>query len=428
MFCPFSRVLSFSYLIGLGISVTSTLSFVATFTTVSVASFTSGVPTRCITSPVFGFTSYVVVTFLVPFSPRIVIFFCPFSLVLSFSYLTGLGISVTSTLSFAATFTTVSVASFTSRVPTRCVTSPVFGFTSYVVVTFLVPFSPRIVIFFCPFSLVLSFSYLTGLGISVTSALSFAATFTTVSVASFTSGVPTRCVTSPVFGFTSYVVVTFLVPFCPSTVILSCPTSLVLSFSYLTGLGISITSTLSFAATFTTVSVASLTSGFSTFSVTSPVFGFTSYVVVTFLVPFCPGIVILFCPFSRVLSFSYLIGLDISVTSTLSFAATFTTVSVASLTSGFSTFSVTSPVFGFTSYVVVTFLVPFCPRIVIFFCPFSRVLSFSYLTGLGISVTSTLSFAGTFIIVSVAFFSVFSTVSLIVPSFSLSVYFITSFS
>ena len=400
----------------------------ATFTTVSVASFTSGVPTRCITSPVFGFTSYVVVTFLVPFSPRIVIFFCPFSLVLSFSYLTGLGISVTSTLSFAATFTTVSVASFTSRVPTRCVTSPVFGFTSYVVVTFLVPFSPRIVIFFCPFSLVLSFSYLTGLGISVTSALSFAATFTTVSVASFTSGVPTRCVTSPVFGFTSYVVVTFLVPFCPSTVILSCPTSLVLSFSYLTGLGISITSTLSFAATFTTVSVASLTSGFSTFSVTSPVFGFTSYVVVTFLVPFCPEIVILFCPFSRVLSFSYLIGLDISVTSTLSFAATFTTVSVASLTSGFSTFSVTSPVFGFTSYVVVTFLVPFCPRIVIFFCPFSRVLSFSYLTGLGISVTSTLSFAGTFIIVSVAFFSVFSTVSLIVPSFSLSVYFITSFS
>ena len=281
---------------------------------------------------------------------------------------------------------------------------------------------------FCPFSRVLSFSYLIGLGISITSTLSFAATFTTVSVASFTSGVPTRCVTSPVFGFTSYVDVTFLVPFCPSTVILSCPTSLVLSFSYLIGLGISVTSTLSFTATFTTVSVASFTSGVPTRCVTSPVFGFTSYVDVTFLVPFCPSTVILSCPTSLVLSFSYLIGLGISVTSTLSFTATFTTVSVASFTSGVPTRCVTSPVFGFTSYVVVTFLVPFCPGIVILFCPFSLVLSFSYLIGLGISVTSTLSFAGTFIIVSVAFFSVFSTVSLIVPSFSLSVYFITSFS
>ena len=162
---------------------TSTLSFAATFTTVSVASVTSGIPTRSVTSPVFGFTSYVVVTFLVPFSPEIVILFCPFSLVLSFSYLAGLGISVTSTLSFAATFTTVSVASVTSGIPTRSVTSPVFGFTSYVVVTFLVPFCPEIVILFCPFSLILSFSYLTGLGISVTSTLSFAPTLTTSSTA-----------------------------------------------------------------------------------------------------------------------------------------------------------------------------------------------------------------------------------------------------
>ena len=360
----------------------------------------------CVVFPVFTSTVYIVVTFT----------FFPFSL------------WTTSILSFAATFTIVSVASFTSGVPTRCVTSPVFGFTSYVVVTFLVPFCPSTVILSCPTSRVLSFSYLTGLDISVTSTLSFTATFTTVSVASFTSGFPTFSVTSPVFGFTSYVVVTFLVPFSPEIVIFFCPFSRALSFSYLIGLGISVTSTLSFAATFTTVSVASFTSGFPTFPVTSPVFGFTSYVVVTFLVPFSPGIVIFFCPFSLVLSFSYLIGLGISVTSTLSFAATFTTVSVASLTSSFPTFSVTSPVFGFTSYIVVTFLVPFCPRIVIFFCPFSLVLSFSYLIGLGISVTSTLSFAGTFIIVSVAFFSVFSTVSLIVPSFSLSVYFITSFS
>ena len=283
---------------------------------------------------------------------------------------------------------------------------PVFSSTVYTVVTFT----------FFPFSR------------WTTSTLSFAGTFTTVSVASFISGIPVRSVTSPVFGFTSYVVVTFLVPFSPRTVILLWPFSLVLSFSYLAELGISVTSTLSFAATLTTVSVAAFTSGVPVRSVISPVFGFTSYVVVTFLVPFSPKTVILFWPFSLVLSFSYLIGLGISVTSTLSFAGTFTTVSVASFISGVPVRSVTSPVFGFTSYVVVTFLVPFSPRIVILLWSFSLVLSFSYLIELGISVTSTLSFTGTFIIVSVAFFSVFSTVSLIVPSFLLSVYFVTSFS
>ena len=127
-----------------------------------------------------------------------------------------------------------------------CVMFPVFSSTIYTVVTFT----------FFPFSL------------WTTSTLSFAATFTTVSVASFNSGVPTRCITSPVSGFTVYVVVVVLLPVFPGTVIFSCPFSRVVSFTYLTGDWIVSTSTLSF-------NPFSLNVAFVVFSVIFPLSGST---------------------------------------------------------------------------------------------------------------------------------------------------------
>ena len=66
--------------------------------------------------------------------------------------------------------------------------------------------------------------------------------------------------------------------------------------------------TLSFAATLMTVVVGATITDFSTFGITSPVSGFTVYVVVVVLLPAFPGTVIFSCPFSRVISFTYLIG------------------------------------------------------------------------------------------------------------------------
>ena len=53
----------------------------------------------------------------------------PFSLVGSFSYFTGDGISSTTTLSFAGILIVLTVGSLTTGVPTFSVMSPVFGFT-----------------------------------------------------------------------------------------------------------------------------------------------------------------------------------------------------------------------------------------------------------------------------------------------------------
>ena len=57
-----SRVSSFTYFLGDGISVVSTLSFAATLTIVLVGSFVrTGSPTIGVIAPVFGSTVYVVV-------------------------------------------------------------------------------------------------------------------------------------------------------------------------------------------------------------------------------------------------------------------------------------------------------------------------------------------------------------------------------
>ena len=192
-----------------------------------------------------------------------------------------------------------------------------------------------------------------------------------------------------------------MLPSLPLTVIFSCPFSRELSFSYLTGDGNFSTTTLSLVATFTTVSVDSTTTGFPTFSTTSPVLSFTVYVVVVVLLPSFPLIVIFSCPFSRELSFSYLTGDDNFSTDTLSLAATFTTVSVGFTTTGFPTFSTTLPVLSFTVYVVVVVLLPSFPLTVIFSCPFSRELSFSYLTGDGSLSTFVVCLVPTFTILSI---------------------------
>ena len=95
--------------------------------------------------------------------------------------------------------------------------------------------------------------------------------------------------------------------------------------------------TLSFAATLMIVVVEATITGFPTFDVTSPVSRFTVYVVVVVVLPAFPGTVIFSCPFSRVVSFTYLIGDWIVSTSTLSFNPSFLKISLI-------TFSVTFPV------------------------------------------------------------------------------------
>ena len=133
------------------------------------------------------------------------------------------------------------------------------------------------------------------------------------------------------------------------------------------------------------------------------------YVVVVVLLPSFPFTVIFSWPFSRVLSFSYLTGDGSFSTDTLSLEATFTTVSVGSITTGFPTFGTTSPFSGFTVYVVVVVLLPSFPLTVIFSCPFSRVLSFSCLTGDGSFSTSTVGLVPTLTTLFPSVFPSFST-------------------
>ena len=82
------------------------------------------------------------------------------------------------------------------------------------------------------------------------------------------------------------------------------------------------------------------------------------------------------------------------------------TVVVGATITGFPTFGVTSPVSRFTVYVVVVVVLPAFPGTVIFSCPFSRVISFTYLTGDWIVSTSTLSFAPFSLNISFIVFSV----------------------
>ena len=332
--------MSFSYLTGDISFSTDTLSLAATFTTVSVGFTTTGFPTFSTTSPVLSFTVYVVVVVLLPSFPLIVMFSCPFSREPSFSYLTGDGNFSTDTLSLAPFSLKTSLVVFS-------VISPVFGFTLYVVVSLT--------------TLLPSLEY---------TILSLAATFTTVSVGSTTTGFPTFGTTSPVLSFTVYVVVVVLLPSFPLIVIFSWPFSREPSFSYLTSDGNFSVDTLSLAPF-------SLKTSLVVFSVISPVFEFTLYVVVS-LITLLP-------------SLEYTI---------LSLAATFTTVSVGFTTAGFPTFGTTSPVLSFTVYVVVVVLLPSFPLIVMFSCPFSRELSFSYLIGEASFSVTTLSLAPSSEIVS----------------------------
>ena len=100
----------------------------------------------------------VVVTVL-PFSPSVRSSGVPKSFSTFLTYSTSGSIDVSTTLSLAGTFTTVSVDSFVrTGFPTVGVISPVVGFTLYVVVIVSSPSSPLTVVEAVPFSFVLSFS------------------------------------------------------------------------------------------------------------------------------------------------------------------------------------------------------------------------------------------------------------------------------
>ena len=100
----------------------------------------------------------VVVTAL-PFSPSVRSSGVPKSFSTSLTYSTSGSIGVSTTLSLAATLTTVFVGSFVrTGFPTLGVISPVVGFTLYVVVIVSSPSSPLTVIASVPFSFVSSFS------------------------------------------------------------------------------------------------------------------------------------------------------------------------------------------------------------------------------------------------------------------------------
>ena len=122
-------------------------------------------------------------------------------------------------------------------------------------------------------------------------------------------------------------------------------------------------------------------------------------------------------PTSRSPALTYSTSGSIGVSTTLSFAATLTIVAVGFTTTGFPTLSVIAPVVGSTLYVVVVVREPACPASSTLSWPLSRVSSFTYFLGDGISVVSTLSLAGTLTIVSVGFTTTGSpNLSVMVPS------------
>ena len=125
------------------------------------------------------------------------------------------------------------------------------------------------------------------------------------------------------------VVVTVL-PLAPSTRSLGVSTSRSPSLTYSTSGSIGVSTTLSFAATLTIVSVGFTTTGSPTLSVIAPVVESTLYVVVVVLEPACPASSTFGWSLSRVSSFTYFLGDGIAVVSTLSFAATLTIVLVGS--------------------------------------------------------------------------------------------------
>ena len=225
------RVSSFTYFLGDGIAVVSTLSFAATLTIVAVGFTTTGFPTLSVIAPVVGSTLYVVVIVLEPICPASSTLSWPFSRVSSFTYFLGDGIAVVSTLSFAATLTIVSVGFTTTGFPTVSVIAPVVGSTLYVVVVVLEPAWPASSTFGWSLARVSSFTYFLGDGIAAVSTLSLAPTFTTLAIGIFTtSGSPFDGVRVPFTGFTLYVVVTLVFPAFPGNWTVLVPFGLFTSF------------------------------------------------------------------------------------------------------------------------------------------------------------------------------------------------------